>query len=322
MGRLRQSDFRAAWWLRGPHMQTLWPSLFRRRTLPELERERVELADGDFIDLALAPNEGPKVLVIHGLEGGLESHYADGILSALDAAGFRAVFMHLRGCSGEPNRLARSYHSGATEDLAAILAHLTAGGGDPPLAAIGYSLGGNLLLKHLGENAEPGVGTAIAVSVPFLLRDAMLRLSRGASRIYQRYLVGKLKDSYRRKFARMPSPLGLDVEGIRDFFGFDEQVTAPLHGFAGADDYYAKCSCRQFLRHIQTPTLIIHARDDPFMFERTVPGEEELGPGVCLELAPRGGHVGFVAGTLPWRPHYWLEARILAHLGEMRRSPL
>jgi predicted alpha/beta-fold hydrolase len=279
-----------------------------------LVRERVELADGDFIDLALVANDGPAVLVIHGLEGSLESHYADGILSALAAAGYRAVFMHLRGCSEEPNRLARSYHSGATEDLGAVLDHLALTQDDRPLAAIGYSLGGNLLLKYLGERERPGLATGIAVSVPFLLRDAMLRLGTGPSRIYQRYLVNKLKGSYRRKFARIPSPLDVEVDGIRDFFGFDDQVTAPLHGFAGAEEYYARCSCRQFLGRIDTPTLIIHAKDDPFMFARTVPTEEELGPGVRLELAPHGGHVGFVSGTLPWRPRYWLETRILGHL--------
>jgi hypothetical protein len=145
----------------------------------------------------------------------------------------------------------------------------------------------------------------------------MLRLNLGASRIYQRYLVDKLKASYRRKFGRITSPLDLDVNRIRDFFDFDDRVTAPLHGFAGADDYYAKCSCRPFLRNINTPTLIIHAKDDPFMFERTVPRKEELGPGVRLELTSGGGHVGFVAGSLPWRPEYWLETRILEYLREI-----
>lgn len=314
MGNLRQCSFRPAWWIRGAHMQTLWPSLVRRRVLPELVRERIELADGDFIDLARARADGPPVLVIHGLEGSLESHYAAGILSALAEAGFQPVFMHLRGCSDEPNRLARSYHSGATGDLAAVLAHLAERPEGAPLTVIGYSLGGNLLLKYLGEGMEPAIGAAVAVSVPFLLRDAMLRLELGASRIYQRYLVNKLKDSYRRKFACIPSPLELNLDEIRDFFGFDDQVTAPLHGFAGADDYYAKCSCRQFLPRIERPTLIIQAQDDPFMFAHTVPREEELGPGVCLELAHHGGHVGFVAGVLPWRPHYWLETRIIEYL--------
>lgn len=295
-------------------MQTLWPSLLRRRPRLPLERQRVELADGDFIDLATVRNEGATVLVIHGLEGGLESHYAAGILAALTGAGFEPVFMHLRGCSDEPNRLARSYHSGATEDLAAVISHLADRPQGPPLATIGYSLGGNLLLKHLGENAQPGMRAGIAVSVPFLLRDAMLRLGLGASRIYQRHLVGRLKASYERKFAVIPSPLELDLEGIRDFFAFDDQVTAPLHGFAGAEDYYARCSCRPFLKRIDTATLIIHAKDDPFMFERTVPREDELGPGVRLELAPGGGHVGFVAGALPWRPEYWLETRIIKYL--------
>lgn len=314
MGELRKSDFRPAWWIRGPHLQTLWPSLLRRRPRLRLVCERVELPDGDFIDLARARNGGRQVLVVHGLEGSLESHYAAGILYALAEASYEPIFMHLRGCSNEPNRLARSYHSGATDDLAAVLDHLAARREGPLLAVIGYSLGGNLLLKYLGEGRGHTIGAGIAVSVPFLLRDAMLRLDLGASRIYQRYLVDKLKGSYRRKFARISSPLSLNVDRIRDFYGFDDRVTAPLHGFTGADDYYAKCSCRQFLPHIETPTLIIHAKDDPFMFKHSVPREEELGPGVRLELAAHGGHVGFVSGTLPWRPRYWLEARIVEYL--------
>jgi predicted alpha/beta-fold hydrolase len=312
------SDFRPAWWARGGHLQTLLPSLFRRLALPELEHERIELDDGDFIDLALGPAGGPPVLVIHGLEGSLESHYAFGILSALARAGFQPVFMHLRGCGDEPNRLPRSYHSGATEDVAAVIAHLSNRPPGAPLAAIGYSLGGNLLLKYLGETSIPGISAGIAVSVPFLLRDAMLRLSTGPSRMYQRYLLDKLKASYRRKLSRIRIPLDLDVDEIRDLFTFDDRITAPLNSFSGADDYYARCSCRQFLHRIDTPTLIIHARDDPFMFERTAPRQEELGPGVCLELTARGGHVGFVSGSLPWRPRYWLETRIIDYLREIR----
>ncbi|MEA3276094.1 MAG: hydrolase [Pseudomonadota bacterium] len=314
MGELRHSDFRPAWWIRGPHLQTLWPSLFRRRPRLNLERRRIELADGDFLDLAVGPGSGPAVVVIHGLEGDLRSHYAGGTLSALAAAGFRPIFMHLRGRSGECNRLPRSYHSGATEDLAAVLDDLAGGPEGPPLAAVGFSLGGNLLLKYLGETPEPGIRAAVAVSVPFVLRDAALRLNLGASRLYRRHLLGRLKDSYRTKFSRMPSPLDVDLEEIRDLFDYDDRITAPLHGFAGAEDYYARASCRPFLRHISTPTLILHSADDPFMFAHTVPRARELGRQVTMELAERGGHVGFVSGALPWRPHYWLETRILDYL--------
>jgi predicted alpha/beta-fold hydrolase len=314
MGVVRPSAFRPAWWLQGAHAQTLWPSLFRRRPPLTLARERIELPDGDFIDLSIAQGSGPTVLVIHGLEGDLRSHYAGTTINALAAAGFRAVFMHLRGCSDEPNRLPRSYHSGATEDLVSVLDYLVRTPSGPAVAAVGFSLGGNLLLKHLGETTSPGLRAAVAVSVPFLLRDAMLRLGMGASRLYQRHLVERLKSSYEAKFARIPSPLDVDLNEIRDFFDYDDRVTAPLNGFAGAEDYYARCSCRPLLHRIATPTLILHAADDPFMFPHTAPGALELGAGITLELAARGGHVGFVSGLRPWRPRYWLDGRIIDYL--------
>jgi uncharacterized protein len=320
MGEVRPSAFHPAWWLPGAHLQTLWPSLARPRPRQALRRERVELSDGDFIDLAVAPGAGPAVVVIHGLEGGLDSHYAGSTVAALAAAGLRPVFMHLRGCSGEPNRLPRAYHSGASDDLAAVLEHLARGPGGRALAAVGFSLGGNLLLKHLGEAADPLLRGAVAVSVPFLLRDAMLRLNIGLSRVYRRHLLERVKSAYRRKRSAMPGMADLDLDAMRDFFDFDDRVTAPLNGFAGADDYYARCSCRPFLRRIRTPTLILHALDDPFMFPHSVPRADELGPGVRLELSRHGGHVGFVAGPLPWRPDYWLERRLVAFLDGLRQG--
>ncbi|HYN78484.1 MAG TPA: hydrolase [Lamprocystis sp. (in: g-proteobacteria)] len=326
MGRIVESSFRPAWWLPGPHLQTIWPSLARRRPQLRLTRRRIELADGDFIDLALAAGTGPRVLVIHGLEGDLDSHYTGTLLDTLSQAGYSPIFMHLRGCSGEPNRLARSYHSGASEDLHEVLTHLVRDRDGAPLAAIGFSLGGNLLLKYLGErggqtgDGAPLLQAGIAVSAPFVLRDAMLRLDLGASRLYRRYLIDKLQRAFRRKFSLIPCPLDLDIGTIRDFNQFDDRVTAPLCGFAGVFDYYSRASCRQFLPRITTATLIIHSRDDPFMFPATVPFEHELGPGITLELSRHGGHVGFVGGSRPWRPEYWLGGRILAYLRDVQRS--
>jgi len=255
-----------------------------------------------------------RVQFVHGLEGSLDSHYAGSLMGRLAREGFRPIFMHLRGASGEPNRLDRAYHSGASDDLAAIIAALAQDAEGPPHLAIGFSLGGNLLLKYLGERDETLLGGAVAISVPFVLRDAMLRLELGVSRIYRRHLVTRLKDSYRRKFRRRPSPLTVDLDAIRDFNAFDDRITAPLNGFQGVFDYYQRASCRQYLPGIDTPTLIIHAVDDPFMFPTTVPFAHELGPGITLELARHGGHVGFVGGPLPWRPVYWLEERIVRHL--------
>lgn len=277
--------------------------------------------DGDFIDLAIATSTGPRVLVIHGLEGNLESHYAGSLVAALADAGFQPVFMHLRGCSDEPNRLDRAYHSGASADLAEVLARLHEDPQGAPIAAIGFSLGANLLLKYLGETERPLVSAAIAVSVPFVLRDTMLRLDLGVSRIYRRHLLDRLKATLRHKFRDRPFPLDVDIERIRDFNTFDDQITAPLNGFKGVFDYYSQASCRQYLPNIETRTLIIQSADDPFMFPTTLPWEHELGPGVTLELAERGGHVGFVSGARPWRPLYWLESRILEFLSDIDLQP-
>jgi predicted alpha/beta-fold hydrolase len=309
------SSFRPAWWLPGPHLQTILPGLMRRRPRPRLraERRRIELADGDFIDLSCGGERGARVLIIHGLEGGLDSHYAGTLFERLAAHGLRPVFMHLRGAGGEPNRLPRSYHAGASDDLAAVLAALADDPDGPPEAAVGFSLGGNILLKYLGERSSPLLRRAVAVSVPFVLRDAMLRLDVGLSRIYRYYLLDRLKAAHRRKMTLGLAPPE-DLGAIRGLDDFDDRITAPLNGFAGVFDYYQRASCRQFLPSIQTPTLIIHAADDPFMFPATVPQAQELGPGVTLELARNGGHVGFVAGRWPWRPHWWLETRIVDFL--------
>ena len=288
-------------WLKNPHLQTLWPALFRRRPVLPLIRERLELTDGDFIDLARVPAAGPSVLVLHGLEGSLRSHYPLPLMAALAGAGLQPVFMHLRGCSGEPNRLARSYHSGAIDDLAEVLA-LLAARGRPVAAAIGFSLGGNLLLRYLGVHGPAArLRAAVAVSVPFMLAAAAGRLEQGASRLYQHYLLTHLKQSYRRKFAVLASPLRVDLARIRSLRAWDEHITAPLNGFAGADDYYARCSCGQVLTGITTPTLIVHSMDDPFLYPENVPRPDQIGPGVRLAVQAHGGHVGFVEGNLPWR---------------------
>lgn len=315
-GRIVRSGFRPAWWLPGPHLQTLWPVVARSRTVPPGEPERLELADGDFVDLYwCGPADGPLVILLHGLEGSIRSHYAAGLLRRLCAEGYRCLFMHFRGCSGEPNRLDRSYHSGETDDLRQVMAHAAARSGRPPLAAIGVSLGGNVLLKWLGEEQDRApVRTAIAISVPFRLGDCSRRLEQGVSRIYREHLMRHMRESYRQRFRERLSPLQVDLESLRGFYQFDDQVTAPLNGFAGADDYYQRCSSRPFLRQIARPTLVVHAADDPFMFRDTIPTAEELSAQVTLELAQAGGHVGFVAGATPWRAQYWLEGRILEHL--------
>lgn len=308
---LLDSPFRPAWWLPGAHAQTLWPALCRPRGHLAVDWERVELTDGDFIDLAWSgPRDAPVVLFLHGLEGGIGSHYAHGMMRRLNAHGLRACLMHFRGRGRAPNRLPISYHSGKTDDPQTVLAHIRARHGRAPVGAVGISLGGNVLLKWLGEQGDNSpLLRAVAISVPFRLDQAAVRLERGLSRLYQRHLVGSLRRSYREKFARIRSPLAIDVERLETFHDFDEHVTAALHGFAGADDYYARCSSRPFIPRIRVDTLILHARDDPFMFPDSAPSAAELPANVSLELTRHGGHVGFVDGALPWRAGYYAERR-------------
>lgn len=308
--------FKPAWWLRNSHLQTIWPVIIRKRKLNsgiELQRERLELPDGDFLDLDWMNKSarGPIVLVLHGFEGSVNSHYAKGMLNAIHAQGYRAVFMHFRGCSGEHNRLSRGYHSGETGDLAFVINTLIAREADTPHAAIGYSLGGNVLLKWLGETGKNNpLKAAVAVSVPFELKKATDRLNTGFSRFYQWYLLRCLRFRLQRKFAVVPPPVDASfMSALNNFRDYDEQITAPLHGFRDAEEYYAMTSSRQYLRHIQVPTLILHAKDDPFMTSDVIPCGEELSSAVRLEVTESGGHVGFVGGVLPWRPIYWLEER-------------
>lgn len=298
-------------------MQTLWARLMRHAPRPLLQRERMELPDGDFIDLDWMENgNGPIVIVLHGLEGSSDSPYARGILAAVARRGWRGVVMHFRGCSGEPNRLVRSYHSGDTGDLAYLIEVLRQREPHTPLATVGFSLGGNVLLKWLGKTrGQAPLRAAVAVSVPFVLHSAADRLQQGFSRLYQWRLMRSMRNAVTEKRGRMNLPIKVhDLSTLKNFRDFDEHVTAPLHGFDSADHYYTVSSSRQYLKGITVPTLILHARDDPFMTEAAIPRHDELSETVTLELSRRGGHVGFVAGVWPWHPRYWLEERIPAYL--------
>jgi len=312
------SAFRPAWWLPSPHLQTLWPVLVKRRPLISLRRQRLELPDGDFLDLDWTPGDtGPIVVILHGLEGSSDSHYAGRLLESVHNYGWRGVVMHFRGCSGEPNRLPRTYHSGETGDVQLFVRHLRHAEPDTAIAVVGYSLGGNVLLKWLGETGEESlIACAVAVSVPFDLDDCARRLERGLSRLYQWWLLRSLRASTQRKSANKSAPIDLtSLDKVRTFREFDDRVTAPLHGFTGVDDYYTRSSSRQYLAGIRVPTLVLHARDDPFMTPSALPAPDELSSAVTLELMEKGGHVGFVSGPHPWGARYWLEERIPQFLG-------
>lgn len=315
--------FQPSRWLVNGHLQTVYSPLLRRRVALSRHRERLTLQDGDFIDLDWYGPEGPQVpcaMLLHGLTGSASSHYIVGQQLALAAMGWQSVAVNWRGCSGEPNHRARGYHSGASEDLADIVAQLVARAPQKPLAAVGYSLGGNVLLKYLGETGEQcPLQAAVAVSVPFRLDHCADRISQGASKVYQARFLRDLRryvENKRHAFeaqgreeelARLSALQSL--EGMRTFWDFDGRVTAPLHGFASAAEYYRRCSSAYFIGSIARPTLVIHSSDDPFVYPHSVPPSGEWASCVTLELHAQGGHVGFIEGT-PWRPRYYLEHRV------------
>lgn len=308
---LYKSDFKAPWYLRNSHLQTLTAGLLRQAPAVSYQRQRIELPDGDFVDLDWTQHypKQPLLLLFHGLEGSSRSPYAAGIAQQTTALGINFAVVHSRNCSGEPNRLARAYHAGETQDMAYVIDQLSAQ--FPAIAAVGYSLGANALLKWLGESAEKNpLKAAAAVSTPFVLKDGSERFKRGFSRLYERHLLSALKRSQTIKVKQGLLPISeKQLLKIQSLYEFDDQLTGPLHGFKSADEYYRINSCRQYLKHITTPTLILHAKDDPFMYPHSMPNIDELSSAIRLEWSEKGGHVGFISTDRSQR--YWLESRLL-----------
>lgn len=317
-GRIVQSSFQAPKWARNRHLQTIWPRFIQQRMPLRYTMERVKLPDNDFVDLAWGPApETPSGMVVmfHGLEGSMRSHYANDMMAVLSQAGWQVVLMHFRGCSGEINQAARAYHSGETSDPAFVLSMLNARYPTLPKVAMGFSLGANMLLKLVGENPQAfGLKAAIAISAPLKLDECAASVNQGFSKVYQKYLLNSMKRNLLQKMQKIDFRGILkisqhDIREIHTFRDFDNKVTAPLHGYQDADDYYEKCSAYYFLKGIHCPTLILHALDDPFMNQNVVPGEQELASAVTLELSEHGGHVGFMQGS-PTRPVIWMHERV------------
>lgn len=320
--------FSPPWWAKNPHIQTILPVL-TKVDKPQLRRERLELSDGDFIDLdwqGSPKNSQPILVIIHGLEGSAQSHYARRMLAACKALDLCAVVHHHRSCSGELNRLVRGYHSGDTQDLQTSLNHLKTQYPDSRLLAAGYSLGGNVLVKYQGEQQDSSlIDRGVAISAPLQLGSCANRLEKGFSKVYQSYLIKQLQEKMRGKIAKpelqplMPINKS-DIERLTTFYAFDDKITAPLHGFTDVDDYYTRASGLPYLSQITKPTLVIHAKDDPFMTHAVIPSKAQLSDQVHYELHENGGHVGFIDGGSPWRPQYYLEKRVLNFLTSLETS--
>jgi uncharacterized protein len=333
VSRSSEYTYTPAWWVPGAHLRTLWGKLVRRAPRVVTRVERWTTPDGDEIELRRldAPTgvaDAPRLLLLHGLEGTIASLYLRGTLAEARARGWAADALIFRTCNGEMNRARRMYHSGETTDLDFVVRRLTAANPVQPLAIAGFSLGGNVLLKWLGErgdDAPPQLVGAAAISVPFDLERGSRHIERGFARVYGRHFLRTLRTKARAKLDVFPGlfdPAALDR--ARTLFDFDDAVTAPVHGFRSASDYYSRSSSINFLASIRKPTLLLSARDDPFLPPEVLDEVAEVARNTSylrVEFHELGGHVGFVSGRNPFRPHYYAEWRVLDFLAGLVRCP-
>ncbi len=299
-----------------PHLQTIWAGRLRRVDGPAYDRERVTTADGDFLDLDWARGDASRAervaVISHGLEGSTSRAYVRGMARTLKGHGWDALAWNLRGCSGEPNHKLRLYHSGATDDLDAVVQH--ARKRYDMVALVGFSLGGNMTLKYLGERGtDTSVLRAAVFSVPVDLASSSVALARWGNALYMRYFLRSLRGKVETKARQFPGEIDTaGLRGLRDFRGFDDRYTATLHGFEDAADYWARSSSKPFLPSIRVPTLLVNAADDPFLAPACYPTVEAKQSGhLWLEVPAHGGHVGFVTRSAA----YWSETRAAAFLG-------
>jgi len=317
-----ESTFKPAWWLTNCHLQTIAAKWFRRKLQVSIIEEVLTTPDDDIIELAwtelpCSHTIKPIVVILHGLEGSIDSHYAKGMLNTVKKQGWIGVLVHFRGCGKQLNRKAISYHSGFTADIEFVAQRLHSLYLHHPKYSIGFSLGGNVLAQHLAMQQENAVfNAATIICAPLHLATCSDRINRGFSKIYQKYLVDMLKTSALQKIER-----GLvnhisqqDIQSIRTMREFDEQFTAPINQYVDANDYYQRASGLFNINKITIPTLIIHAKDDPFLAHEHIVSQKQLSKNIQFEVSTKGGHVGFIAGKLPFRPEFWLEHRTMSYL--------
>lgn len=317
-------QFKPAWWLRDGHSQTLWRRISPPKVISQ-SRQRIELTDGDFIDLDWSAqidpkksNDKPIVLILHGLCGCSQSAYITTLQTLLNLKGIASVAMNFRGCSGDFNRLATAYHSGISEDVGAVFSQLSLQYPEHSFVLVGYSLGANVILKYLGESQrQENIKKAVAVSTPFSLTHCSHAMLSGMSKIYGKYFVRRLSLEFKKKceyFRASGNSVELErieslgnLAGIANIWEFDDKITAPLHGFADAEDYYERCSSNSFLSSIRTDTLLVQSANDPLIPASSLPSIASLPANVSMDLSLKGGHVGFICGSA----ENWLEHRIL-----------
>lgn len=318
------APYRAPRWLPGAHAQTIWPATLAPREHIRYRRERWDTPDGDFVDIDFAGDDtadadAPLVVMFHGLEGGSGSHYALATMSHAARIGWRGAVAHFRGCGGSLNLAPRAYHSGDSAEIDWVMRRFAAArAGGAPLFAMGVSLGGNALLKWLGEQGDGAgfVGAAAAVSAPQDLAAGAAALSRGFNRVYTENFLRTLKAKSLAKLRQHPGLFDRErMLASRTFHDFDDAVTAPMHGFRSCHDYWSRSSSKQLLGSIRVPTLVLNALNDPFLPATALATRAQVSPRVRLEYPAQGGHVGFLAGPFPGNMR-WLPRRLFAFFAE------
>lgn len=315
---MRMREFLPAWWIPGAHLQTLWGKLARKLPPAPVELEAWTAPDGESLEIHRLKFPGAKarLVLLHGLEGSLRSHYAQGLLWEAHRRGWNADLLVFRTCGGAASVTPRLYHSGETTDIAWVIEKLTAEDPDMRVGLAGVSLGGNVLLKYLGEQGEGAprqVRGAVAISVPFNLERSSRHIDRGFSRVYQWHFLRTLRKKARAKLAQFPGIADATrVETATNMFEYDDAMTAPVHGFRDASDYYTRSSSINWIDSIRIPTLLLSAVDDPFLPSDVldeVAIKAANNPSLLTEFHAHGGHVGFIAGGNPLRPVYYGEQR-------------
>ncbi len=322
MSLIRESSYPPATIFRSGHLDTILPAALRRPAAWPVQKIRIDTPDGDFLDLDYHSDGATHKIAIlsHGLEGSSSQSYIRGMAKSLAMQGWDTLAWNFRGCSGEPNRLLRFYHSGATDDLQAVIDHVLLTQRYEKIALIGFSLGGNLNLKYLGDlgsSIDQRIYKAVSFSVPCDLEACSYQLAIPSNRYYMRRFMRSLRLKMQNKALRFPGEL--DITGLtqmRTFAEFDGRYTAPLHGFDGAVDYWTRCSCLPVLTRIRIPTLLVNARNDPFLAPECYPEKEAAKhPYFHFESPDGGGHVGFMSS----RPNgeYWSETRAIEFLEKL-----
>ena len=310
--------------LRNGHLQSIYPSLFRKLDAGFYNRERIETPDDDFLDIDWSVKGNDRLAIIsHGLEGNSQRAYVVGMANTLNNNGWDVLAWNYRSCSGEPNRQLRSYHNGATDDLNTVIEHALHPSSYKTVALIGFSMGGNLTLMYLGQqngNIRTEIKAAVVFSVPCDLKASSGELAKFKNRIYMKRFLKMLHQKIKAKMLLMPDAINdANFHRIKNFKDFDDRYTAPIHGFKDAEDYWRKCSSKQFIRSITIPTLIVNAQNDPFLANGCYPVKKKKKNNlVALEIPEQGGHVGFV--EFNQQNLYWSEKRALHFLDEKLRN--